>query len=133
MAGAHAIAQLDEHHGVAVAHDQVELAMTRVVVARQRLEAGAFQFAAGALFEGIAGGAHQWPAGGKPVELVAGGTPVDVAGIGVLPLSSTGGAAEGTSSSCRLPVSGRATPSWKRAQISTRRMRPIWSAASWPL
>ena len=44
-----------------------------------------------------------------------------------------GGMPEGTSSICRLPLSGRARPFWNCAQISTRRTRPNWSAVSWPL
>ena len=128
MAGAFAVAHFDEDDGVAVAHHQVQLAVACGVVAREQFEAGAFEFEAGALLEVVAGGAHQpvmgWVIGSKPLPEDDG-----LAGAGAL----AGGAAEGMSSICRLPPRGRARPFWNWAQISTRRTRPNWSAASWPL
>src|ERR1700761_523366 len=100
-----------KHHGAAIHHDQIELTVACGVVAVEKLEACTFEFLAGALFECRAAGAHQCVSGcsvwscGEPDVLV-------------------GGAMAGAESICRLPLMGRARPSWNLAHTSTRRMRP---------
>lgn len=111
MRRTHAMSYFHEHDGLALAHDQIELAVAGIEVAREQGKSGSLQSLAGALFEQGAGRAHQpW--------------------LGSL---DAGGDCTGALSICKLPLSGWATPSWNFAQTSTRRTRPNWSAVSWPL
>lgn len=102
--GVPAVAHFHEHQGFRFLHHQVQFAVARGEIARQQAQTRALQLRERTIFEGRAGRARIHCAEDAD------------AGAASMPAAT-----------------GRAMPSWKLAQIGTRRTRPCSSAANCPV